>query len=218
MEAEGSNAGGGRDRSLRILVFGASGGTGRAFVEQALERGHRPTAFVRDPGKLDLEHERLTVAKGDMLEPATIDAAAPGHDAAVFCVGPPDENLVEGTRNAVAALERAGVPRLLTLSASGVAESAAQTPFVFRKVILPLFFRKSYGCKARADEFVRQSSLDYVLARPPRLTDAPPAGYHASLDGKEGKRSIPRADVAAFMLEELETPRFSRQAPIVTGA
>ncbi len=53
---------------MRILVIGASGGTGREIVKQALEAGHDVTALVRNPAKFSLAHEHLTVARGNVMD------------------------------------------------------------------------------------------------------------------------------------------------------
>ena len=72
---------------MNLLVIGSTGGTGREIIAQALQGGHRVTAFVRKPKKLRTVHERLTVARGDVLDPASLDAAVPGHDAVLSALG-----------------------------------------------------------------------------------------------------------------------------------
>jgi nucleoside-diphosphate-sugar epimerase len=75
------------EHALNVLVFGATGGTGRRLVEQALERGHTVTAFARDPGKIQLKHDNLRVAKGDILQPDTVAVAVAGQDAVLSALG-----------------------------------------------------------------------------------------------------------------------------------
>jgi FlaA1/EpsC-like NDP-sugar epimerase len=72
---------------MRLLVIGATGGTGRELVQQALAHGHQVTAFVRDPARLQIEHANLRVAKGDVLDYATVEAAMRGQDAVVSALG-----------------------------------------------------------------------------------------------------------------------------------
>ena len=77
------------DSSKRIFVLGATGGTGRAIVEQARQRGHRVTAFVRSPQKLGPVGDGLTVIRGDPRNADGLRAALPGHDAVLSALGPP---------------------------------------------------------------------------------------------------------------------------------
>lgn len=72
---------------MRLLVFGATGGTGRALVEQALEQGHLVTAFARDPAKVRVTHQNLTIARGNMLDSSSVEAAVQGQDAVLSALG-----------------------------------------------------------------------------------------------------------------------------------
>src|SRR5690242_21851148 len=72
---------------LRLLVLGATGGTGKELVRQPLARGHTVTAFVRDPARLAIAHASLRTVVGDALDPAAVDAAVPGHDAVLCALG-----------------------------------------------------------------------------------------------------------------------------------
>ena len=72
---------------MKLLVFGATGGTGRRLVQQALEQGHVVTAFARDPKKVRLAHDNLRVVRGDILSQASVDAAVAGQDAVLSALG-----------------------------------------------------------------------------------------------------------------------------------
>ncbi len=107
---------------MRLLIAGASGRTGRLLVEHAIERGHEITALVRDAASLSAG-ERLRVVVGDVLEPATLPAAAAGQDAVVSLLAPRPRTsgrvYVEGTRNLADAAVDAGVHRFVVVSAEG---------------------------------------------------------------------------------------------------
>ncbi len=62
---------------MRLLVIGATGGTGRELVRQGLERGHEVAALVRRPSNLRLQHERLSIHQGDVLDYAAVEATGP---------------------------------------------------------------------------------------------------------------------------------------------
>jgi putative NADH-flavin reductase len=72
---------------MKLLVFGATGGTGGRLVQQALEQGHVVTAFARDPAKIHLVHDNLRVVTGDILDPASVDAAVAGQDGVLSALG-----------------------------------------------------------------------------------------------------------------------------------
>src|SRR3979411_2989542 len=73
--------------SMNLLILGATGRTGLALVEQALEQGHIVTAFARDPSKVRTTHPNLRIAKGDILDYGSVEAALRGQDAVLCAVG-----------------------------------------------------------------------------------------------------------------------------------
>ncbi|MBC7447540.1 MAG: NAD(P)H-binding protein, partial [Hymenobacteraceae bacterium] len=116
---------------MKILLIGASGRTGRAVLTEALRRGHQVTALVRDPGRLaDCSHPNLTVVAGNLLQPATLAAAVPGHAAALLVAGTVGGKgmmpLATGTAKLIWELEVANVPRLIVLSRQGAGASRQQ--------------------------------------------------------------------------------------------
>ncbi len=72
---------------MKLLIFGATGGTGRALVQQALEQGHVVTAFARNPSKISAVHSNLHIVKGDILDYASVEAAVHGQDAVLSALG-----------------------------------------------------------------------------------------------------------------------------------
>src|SRR5438552_760867 len=103
---------------LRILIIGATGGTGRQLVQQALELGHEVTAFVRKPAKLRIQHPNLRVIKGNVRDYASVGAAMRGQNAVVSALGHkrlfyPTKILSEGTRNILRAMKACDVPRFI---------------------------------------------------------------------------------------------------------
>src|SRR4051794_17092135 len=119
---------------MKVVVLGATGGTGRELVKQALELGHDVTAFVRDPAKLKIEHERLSVVQGNMLDTASLEKAIIGQDVVVSALGSPglgkSTDLSEGTANIIRAMDKAGVKRLVFESAIGIGDSHDDAPWL----------------------------------------------------------------------------------------
>jgi putative NADH-flavin reductase len=208
---------------MKLLIFGAAGGTGRHLVEQALGQGHDVTAFVRDPRKLKAARERLAAVQGDVMNAAAVERAMPGHDAVLCALGSPALKTgtvrSAGTRNIVSAMEKAGVQRLVCLSSLGCGDSRAvmnAAPFFSRYIVVPLLLRRVFAEHERQEECIRRSRLDWTIVRPGYLTDGPLTGVYR--DGFAPtdtaiKISISRADVAAFMLKQLADDTYLRKAP-----
>jgi putative NADH-flavin reductase len=192
-----------------LLVIGANGGIGLATVQQALDSEHyKVIALVRDPAKLPLTHPRLLVAKGDVLQPATYAAHLPGVAAVISALGvrrrQPTTLYSRGNAILMEQMEHAGVRRIFCISASGLAINPTH-PFLVRwltKNVLQKILSNMYADLRRMETLIQDSTLDWTLIRPPRLTDkAATCKYRMAIDQPlPGGYSIARADVAYFML------------------
>ena len=204
---------------MRLLVFGASGQTGRELVRQALERGHVVTAFVRRADALPASDASLRIIRGNVADWSTVTAAVPGHDAVVSTlgVGKPlehDADVIAGVQHIVRAMQEQGVRRLLYLSFIGVRESRASVGFVLR-YIAPVPLRHEIADHEAKEALVRESRLDWTIVRPPKLTNGPRTGGYRSGSRITTWKPLPqlsRADVADFMLKELAAPQYVREA------
>src|SRR5712692_4946670 len=132
-----------RNRPTRVLIVGATGGTGRLLVAQALERGYAVTALVRDSSRLQVKHPQLKVIQGDVLDYASVEAAVGGQDAVLSALGHkrffyPTRILSEGTRNILRAMEINGVPRLVCETSLGLGDSAGRMGLYFTFFVIPV--------------------------------------------------------------------------------
>jgi putative NADH-flavin reductase len=192
--------------SMRLFILGATGRVGWALVDQAIDRGHTVTAFVRSPEKLGALRSGLTVRKGDPCSVDELRAALPDHDAVLSALGPvglgPTMILRECARSTVAAMQAAGIRRLLIVSAAVLFENEGLLPWFLRKT----FLRNIADDSAEMERVVIASGLDWTIVRPPRLTNGRLTGHYAiEIDRlPRGGRAVSRADVADFLLEELE--------------
>ena len=210
---------------MDVLVFGASGATGSEVVKQALDRGHSVRAFVRNPGKFQIRHARLALVVGDVTEYASVERAVRGANAVISALGSgnslgSDPALIEGIRNIIRAMDHAGVRRLVYLSMLGVGGSGRQLGFVDRYIVLPLLLRNVMKDHAEKEALIERSALDWVIVRPPRLTNGPHTGrYRSGEDVRERTllASISRADVADFMVKQLTDDRYVHRTPAVLG-
>jgi putative NADH-flavin reductase len=207
---------------MKILIFGASGATGRELVRQALEQGHDVTAFARDPARLRAAHGHLRCVRGDVLDPGDVERETPAHDAVVCAIGSPATKpgvvRSEGTHNIVRAMEKAGVRRLVCLASLGYGDSQKvldRTPFVFRFLIAPLLLKGVFADHARQENYVRASQLDWIIVRPGNLTNGRRTGTYRhgfAADDRTIKVAVSRADVADFMLKQLTDNTYLRQS------
>jgi putative NADH-flavin reductase len=189
---------------MRLFILGANGHTGTQLVDLALARGHEVTAFVRSPGKMTRRHPRLQILQGDPLSVDALARALPGHDVVLSALGvrPPSafrpHTLVQdGAASTVAAMTRAGVKRLILVSVAVLFPEKGLRFALFRRLLAHIM-RDLAG----AEEIVRATSLDWTIARPPRLVDRADEGYRAERGALPARGfTMSFRALAAFMLD-----------------
>ena len=188
---------------MKLFLIGATGRTGREIVQQALERGHHVTAFVRSPENIALKNERLVVLKGNAMDENQLFDAMQSHDAVLSTLGPrevfkPSSMLHDSALAATRAMKRSGVKRVVVLSA------AAHFPGIPNRIV-SFVLRNHMRDSLAMEEVVRNSGLDWTIARPPRLTEQDYTTYR-SREGAAPKMgfTLARKAVAAFMLDAIE--------------
>ena len=201
----------GKGVPLRLLIIGATGGSGRQLVEQALAQGHQVTAFVRDPARLSLEHPHLRVVQGDVLDPASLAPAMQGQDAVLCALGHkrlfgPSTILSQGTANILRAMQSAGVGRFICESSLAIGNTAGRGGLLATFLVYPLILPFYMWDKLRQEKLIEESDLDWVIVRPAALTNGVARGQYRH-GPNVGSYILPvrfsRADVAAFMLQQL---------------
>ncbi len=215
---------------MKVIVFGATGPTGRRAVDEALARGHEVTAFVRDPSKLPTKHERLRVVQGDALDPASVEHALPGQEGVLVCLGarnrsgkgwPPRDIDFRATQNILAGMKKHGVKRLVCMTSMGVGDSKqvkSAPNWVFTRIFMPLLLKKVFEAKEKQEAAIRASDTDWIIVRPTGLTNGPArARFRVTTDLSPVPGRISRADVAAFMLGQLTSDQYLRKAPLIGG-
>jgi putative NADH-flavin reductase len=165
---------------VKVLVLGATGGTGREIVQQLKALGHAPVALVRSTVKA--EELGAALIQGDARDEAVLFEALAGCDAVISALGTPASPFREVTllsaasRALVAAMSRRGVKRLVCITGIGAGDSRGHGGFAFDRIIVPLLLRKVYADKDRQEAIIAQSDLDCVLVRPAILNDKPRRG------------------------------------------
>ena len=206
---------------VRVLVVGATGGTGRQLVQQALDQGHQVTAFVRDPAKLQIEHANLRTVKGNVLDYASVEAAMRGQNAVLSALGHkrffyPNKIQSSGMRNILRAMQACDVPRLICETAIGIGNSVGRGGLPYTFVFLPLVLPFYMWDKLRQEELIIASDRDWIIVRPGMLTNGA-ARRNYRHGPKVGSYLWPvlvaRADVADFMLKQLTDDAYVGSAP-----
>lgn len=208
---------------MNILIIGATRGIGLQLLEQALMAGHKVTALVRDPQKLKKEDEGLKVIEGDILDLSAVGQAMAGQDAACCCIGvkptrKPVAVFSQGAQNVLQAMEKSGVERLISVTGIGAGDSRGHGGFFYDRIFNPLFLKTIYEDKDREEAAIKASDVDWLIARPGFLTNGPMRGRYRILTDLTGVKAgkISRADVAHFILEQLASPGYIKQTPLLT--
>jgi putative NADH-flavin reductase len=204
-----------------VLILGASGGTGAVLVTEALARGHVVTALSRNPATALEAAVRPRVVAGNVLDSRCMESLVADQDVVIWAVGArAGERAAHvcavGTKNVLWAMETAGVRRFICESAFGVGESRRGGPYAR---ILRIVLRARVRDKEMQERSIFTSSVDWVIVRPTILTNGPATGrYRVGTDLQVGLfPRISRADVADFMLRQIEDRTFLRLAVGITG-
>ncbi len=199
---------------MKILVIGASQGTGALCVKAALAKGHLVSAFSRTPSKLDLTHPALTKVAGDFHDAASVGRAVEGQDAVIICASPSSLGAIKekpdyfsrGTRYCLDAMKERGVKRLVILSAHGVGASKPAASWFQRTLLIGGLLKGFFLDHEVQERITQESGLDFVIARPTRLTNGKANGkYVRTAELTRVPASISRADVADFLVEACES-------------
>ncbi len=206
---------------MKVLVLGANGATGSLVVARAIAEGHEVTVLVR--------HNSLTsrpgvnVILGDALKAADVLRAMDKQDAVIECIGgnaPWMNQRLErdAMQNIVTAMKESKTRRLLVVSAMGVADSARNSPWWYQLFVVPTFLRGIIADKKAMEKIVRESNLDWIIARPPILTHTAAIGNVKVLEGRQTGHVITRADLAVWLVAQLERETYLQQAVVVVNS
>jgi len=196
---------------MKIIIFGATGGTGKELVKQSLEKGHEITVLVRNPQKFSFNDKRVNIIKGDVLNKDDVSKAIQGNDAVLVALGvkPPSKTKVvgPGTKNIIEAMKTHNVKRLIVESAMFMDDAVRKNSFLI-SLLTKTFMKGLYADKLLQEAAVRESGLEWVIVRPVGLANGPKTEIYRfgeNLPLKGMFPTISRADVADFMLKQLSS-------------
>ena len=207
----------------RVLIIGASRGIGLEAVRQALDAGHSVRAFSRSADRIAISHPALEKVSGDALAAADVTAAARGVDAVIQVLGVgvgelfrPVRLFSEATRILIEAMAATGVKRLIAVTGFGAGDSRGSMS-LFERVPFRLLLGRAYDDKDVQERQIRGSALDWTIVRPGMLTNGARTGRYQVLvaPGAWRNGAISRADVADFLVRQIEDRAFIHQAPVL---
>lgn len=195
---------------MKVVIFGATGTVGRLVVEDCLEKGHAVTAFARNPEKLGLEHENLSLVAGDAMDRTAVAHAISGQDAVIVALGSgmSRKSVIrsEGTLNIIQGMHDTGVRRLICQSTLGAHESWDNLNFFWKRIMFGALLRPVFLDHERQEDLVRASGLDWTIVRPSSFQDGEVAGElkeNFGLEARDLSLKISRKTVAEFLGQQL---------------
>jgi putative NADH-flavin reductase len=208
-----------------VLIIGASRGIGLETLRRALKAGYKVRALARSAGNIPVSHPDLEKVTGDALDRGAVKQALAGVDAVIQTLGvaagpemifKPVRLFSEATRVLVTAMEETGVKRLICVTGFGAGDSRNKGGFLY-DTAFHLFFGRAYDDKDVQEQIVRNSTLEWSIARPVILTNGPRTGsYRVLVDPKDWRCGfISRADVADFLVKQIDDDTFVGKAPVL---
>ena len=210
---------------MKLAIFGATGETGKQLVKLALEKGNKVIAYVRTPSKLNINHECLTIIHGELNEKTAIEYAVSGVDAVISVLGPrggsKSKPITQGMQNIILAMEKNNVRRLIISSTLSLSDPDDLPDFKSRVLInlVKIINRAAYEEIINVGKVVRSSNLDWTIIRLPLLNNNPKSGKVkvGYLGKKEVGLKISRADIADFMLKQVQDTKYIQKASVISN-
>ena len=185
---------------MKVIIFGATGFSGKSILAEALKQGLEVTVLVRDATKVQIKDKNLMIIEGNVLEPQTVASVLHHQEAVIQCLGiggkgdgKPTTFISDATKVIVDEMQKQQIKRLIAMSNVGAGSSFAFQPWFFTKIILPYFMKwlkVIIDDKNRMEPIIMNTNLDWTIVRCPNIVDKPAKGRcNATLDGKDLKLS-----------------------------
>jgi putative NADH-flavin reductase len=210
---------------MRVLIIGASKGIGLETTRQALEAGHQVRALARSAAGMAISHPNLEKVRGDALKTKDVEGALMGVDVVIQTLGVGVGDLLrpvrlfsDATRVLIAAMRGQGVNRLICVTGFGAGDSRASISCL-QRLPFQIVFGRAYDDKSLQERLIKESGLDWTIARPGVLTGGPRTGrYKVLADASKWRNGIiSRSDVAEFLVRQIADQTYVRQAPVLVN-
>ncbi|MTI31821.1 NAD(P)-dependent oxidoreductase [Xanthovirga aplysinae] len=206
---------------MNVIIFGSTGTIGKHLVEQSLKEGHQVTAFCRNSDKLNyIKNPNLKVMEGNVFDPESVQDAIKGKDVVCIALGSGNKRKgtvrSQGTKIIIEAMRKNGVNRLICQTTLGCGESKNNLNFFWKNIMFGWYLKNVLLDHELQEEYVMKSGLDWTIVRPGAFSDGPKTGnYRQGFDSndKSLQLKISRADVADFILKQLQTNNYLHKAP-----
>lgn len=209
---------------MRVTVFGSSGRTGRLVVQEALRVGHEVVAFSRRPVQLEDLHPPVELVAGQLTDREALQRAVQGSQAVLSVLAPssnrPEFAVSRALESILEVMQQQGVNRLVATSGAGIGDPLDAPTGMSRLMdwLVRSLARNVYADMLQAAQLVRASPLDWTLVRVPMLTDRPGNGQvKVAWVGKGMGPRLARADLAVFLVSQVEDRAYLRQSPAVSN-
>ena len=206
---------------MKLIIFGATGTIGKHIVEQSLDKAHEVCAFSRSKDHLNkFNHSNLNKIEGDVFNLKDVQNAIKGQDVVIIVLGSGKSRTSvvrsKGTQNIIEAMKMNGVKRLICQSTLGAGESKGNLNFFWKKIMFGWFLKQVFLDHELQEDYVKNSGLDWTIVRPAAFTDGEKTENYrhgfSSVD-RSIKLKIARADVANFILQQLDSSRYLFKSP-----
>lgn len=207
----------------RVLIVGASKGIGLETVRQALAAGHEVRAFARSASRVGISDPRLEIVRGNALKKDDVAAAVRGMDVVIQTLGVglgdlfgPIRLFSESTRHLIAAMQANRTRRLISVTGFGAGDSRSRIGFI-QYVPFVLLFGRAYDDKSEQEKLIRESGLDWTIARPGVLTNGLlTRQYRVLVEPQQWCNGlVSREDVADFLVGQIGDRSLLRKAPVL---
>ena len=203
---------------MKIIVFGATGKTGKLVCLNAIKNGNEVTGFARSRSKIEAIDPKIKAFQGDAMDPKAVAESVTGRDVVIFCLGSvglkDKSTLTNGIKSVIESMENAGVKRLVALSAAGVNESWRQIPLM-SKILFKTMLKNIFADHHTQEALIEKSGLDWTIVRAATLTNKPESGKF--IIGNMAKtKSVSRVDVANFLVKAAFDHSLSKEKISIT--
>ena len=208
---------------MRVLIIGASKGIGLETTRQALDAGHDVRALARSATAIAISNPSLEKMRGNALKTEDVETALVGVDAVIQTLGVglgdlfrPVHLFSDATRVLIEAMRSQGVKRLICVTGFGAGDSRASISCL-QRLPFQIVFGRAYDDKSLQEQLIKESELDWTIARPGVLTSGPQTGHYQILSEATQWRNgiISRADVAEFLVRQIGDQTYIRKTPVL---
>jgi putative NADH-flavin reductase len=208
---------------MRVLIIGASKGIGLETTRQALDAGHNVRALARSATEIAISNPSLEKMRGDALKTDDVETALVGVSVVIQTLGVglgdlfrPVHLFSDASRVLIQAMKIQGVKRLICVTGFGAGDSRASISCL-QRLPFQIVFGRAYDDKSLQEQLIKESELDWTIARPGVLTSGPRTGHYQILSEACQWRNgiISRADVADFLVRQIGDQTYIRKTPVL---